>query len=207
MPPSEQFGCLVALGDDRVGLVRDATEFLVEAGVNIRSIRSTTLGFEFALLAQFSGTSDQIHAVEIGVDGFCRKSGLSVLFHHSTKSEGHEPLNELTHDVFVSAYDSVGIVSTVTAALARHDVNIERLGGDRYPAPNQGQPLFTIVASVHLPDTTDENEVLSDLESLRDQHGWAEVELYRHGRFNLSSLAGAPPFPPRDQWTGHDSNS
>ena len=116
-------------------------------------------------------------------------------------------MNELTHDLFVSAYDSVGIVSTLTAALARHNVNIERLGGDRYPAPNQGLPLFTIVASVHLPASADENEVLSDLESLRQQNGWAEVELYPHGRFDVSSLAGAPPFPPRDQWTGHDASS
>lgn len=205
MARDEHFGCLVAVGDDRVGLVRDATGFLVEVGVNIRSIRSTTLGHEFGLLAQFCGTNDQVKAVEAGLAAMQKKTGLSVLFHRSEMRDQPAQTHELTHDLFISAYDAVGIVSTVSALLARHDVSIERLGGDRYHAPNQGQPLFTIVASVHVPKETDAETLQSELEALRERQGWADAELHPHGRFNAASLTTAQPFPPRDQWSSHST--
>ena len=204
MSKNEEFACLAALGDDRVGLVRDITALLVDRGANIRSIRSATLGFEFALLASFSGTGEQIEAVENATTELQKRTGLSVMFHRSAKTEQPSQLPELTHDVFVTAYDSVGIVSNVAALLAEHGVNIERFGGDRYPAPNQGVPLFTILASVNVPKSTDEADLRRDLEALRERNGWADAELHPHGHFDASAIAGGPTFPPKGQWSEHD---
>jgi glycine cleavage system transcriptional repressor len=200
----ERFASLAAVGDDRVGLVRDVTALLVEHGVSIRSIRSATLGVEFALLANFSGSANEIDAVEKGTAALQQRTGLSVLFHRSANTTPLPTANSLTHDVFVSAYDAVGIVSDVAATLAKHNVNIERLGGDRYPAPNQGVPLFTIVASVHIPGDANESAVRNDLELLRENKGWADAELHPHGHFDASTITGGPAFPPPSPWSSHD---
>ena len=184
MPKNEECACLAVVGDDRVGLIRDVTCLLVEKQVSIGSIRSASLGTEFALLAHFCGTSAQIQDVEAGTEDLQARTGLAVLFHRPSRTERATPAHDVTHDLFVSAYDAVGIVSNIAATLAGHNVSIERLGGDRYPAPNQGLPLFTIVASLYLPESTDENAVRSDLEALRERHGWADAELFRSCRAN-----------------------
>lgn len=206
MSAKEQFASLVAVGDDRVGLVRDVTAALLDQGVNIPSIRSATLGAEFALLAHFSGTAEQLEAVERAVSKVREETGLTFLFHHSKPAPEKLQTDDPTHDVFVTAYDAAGIVSELTAALARHNINIDRLAGDRYPAPHQGLPLFTISASVHLPKNADENAVRADLEALRDRHGWADAEWLPHAQFETPSLADAPAFPPRRAWTKHPTS-
>jgi len=205
MSDNEGFACLAAVGDDRVGLVRDVTALLVDLGVNIGSIRSATLGAEFALLAHFGGTPEQLRAVEAATASLQRQTELSVLFHRSKQVDRREPAHAITHDLFVSAYDTVGIVSELARALALRNVNIERLGGDQYPAPNQGLPLFTVVASLHLPAVVDEAAVRADLEALRARHGWADADLQPHGRYDVSALADAPGFPPRHRWSEHET--
>jgi len=199
--PNVEYACLVALGDDRVGQVHQVTSFLLAEKVSIASIRAAALGSEFALLAHFHGTAGQVRQVEAAVPRLQSSSSLSVLFHKSKEAvpafEEHTP----THDVFVAAYDAAGIVSELAAVLAKHNVNIERLGGDVYPAPNQGVPLFTINASVRLPAGTSETAVAADLEALRERRGWADADLAPHGRYDSSALAGAPSFPPGPPWT------
>jgi len=206
MADSEQYACLVAVGDDRVGLVRDITAVLLDHGLNIPSIRSAALGAEFAILAYFSGTGEQILAAERALTEVQQRSGLSFLFHESKPTPGRAQTQEVTRDVFVPAYDAAGIVSELSAALAKHNINIDRLAGDRYPAPNQGLPLFTISASIHIPDNVDEGAVRSELEALRDRREWADVEIHPHAQFDAPALLDAPPFPPKNAWTRHKSN-
>lgn len=206
MSSEEKFACLLAVGDDRVGLVRDVTAVLLDQGVNIPSIRSAALGAEFALLAHFGGTTEQIEAVERALTKVQQETGLSFLFHHSKAAPEQPPTQEATHDVFVTAYDAAGIVSELTAALAKHNINIDRLAGDRYPAPHQGLPLFTISAAVHLPENVDENAVRTDLEALRDRRGWADAELQPHAQYDTPTLTNAPPFPPTGAWTTHPTS-
>lgn len=206
MSGTDRFACLLAVGDDRVGLVRDVTAVLLDHGVNIPSIRSATLGAEFALLAHFGGSAKQIEAVERALAKVQQETGLSFLFHHSKAAPKQPPTHEATHDVFVTAYDAAGIVSELTAMLAKHSINIDRLAGDRYPAPHQGLPLFTISASVHLPRSVDEDTVRADLEALRDRRGWADAELQPHAQYDTPTLADAPPFPPKNAWTKHSAS-
>jgi len=200
---NEHYACLVALGDDRVGLVHQVTSFLLDKGISIASIRTATLGSEFALLAHCHGTSVQIDQIRDAVPQLQSKSGLSVLFRRSKEAapafEEHAP----THDVFVAAYDAAGIVSELTAVLARHGVNVERLGGDVYPAPNQGVPLFTIHASVRVPGKVAAATVGADLEALRERCGWADADIAPHGKYDTSAIAEAPSFPPAGTWKSH----
>ncbi len=207
MADTERFACLVAVGDDRVGLVRDITAVLLDHDLSIPAIRSVTLGAEFAIFAYFGGTMEHIQAAENALSKLQQRTGLSFLFHESKPTPGPAPTNEVTHDLFVTAYDAAGIVSELTAALANHNINIDRLAGDRYPAPNQGLPLFTISASIRVPENVDEDAVRSVLEDLRDRHGWADADLLPHAQFDSPSLQNAPPFPPKNAWTKHDSNS
>ncbi len=202
--PELKFACLVALGDDSVGLVHQVTTFLLEQGVNIPSIRTATLGAEFALLAHFNGTAEQIEQLEKRAPALQAASGLSILLRRSKKAPPRDDTDTPTHDVFVIAFDAIGIVSELTAVLAKHRVNVERLGGDAYPAPNQGMPLFALNASVHLPDGASEDAVRSDLEALRDRSGWADAEIVPHGRYDTSYLASAPAFPPTKTRSIHD---
>ncbi len=195
--------CLVALGDDRVGLVHRVTQFLLENGLNVPSIRTTTLGAEFALLAHFTGTSEAVDRVERNLPKLRTSSGLTILLHKPKTQRSVRAPQAPTHDVFVAAYEGAGIVSQLTELLTRHNVNIERLGGDVYPAPNQGLPLFAISASVNLPPNVREADVRADLEALREKQGWADADLTPHGRFDTSSLNSAPPFPPANAWSDH----
>ncbi len=202
--PELKFACLVAIGDDRVGLIHQVSAFLLEQGVNIPSIRTATLGAEFALLAHFNGTAEQVEQVEKAGPALQASSGLSILFHRSRKAPPRDDAAAPTHDVLVIAFDAIGIVSELTAVLAKHRVNVERLGGDVYPAPNQGMPLFALNVSVHVPEGVSEDAVRSDLEALRDRRGWADAELVPHGQYDTSYLAGAPAFPPTKTWSVHD---
>ena len=207
MADTEQFACLVAVGDDRVGLVRDITAVLLDHGLNIPAIRTVSLGAEFAIFAYFGGTKEHIQAAERALSKLQQETGLSFLFHESKPIPGPSQTHEATHDLFVTAYDAVGIVSELTAALANHNINIDRLAGDRYPAPNQGLPLFTISASIHIPADVGEDTIRTELEDLRDRLGWADADLLPHAQFDSPSLQNAPPFPPKNAWIKHDSNS
>lgn len=207
MPDTEKFACLIAVGDDRVGLVRDITAVLLDHGLTIPAIRSVSLGAEFAIFAYFGGTKEHIQAAENALAKLQQETGLSFLFHESKPIPEPAQTQEPTHDLFVTAYDAVGIVSELTAALAKHNINIDGLAGDRYPAPNQGVPLFTISASVHIPNDVEVDAVRTELEDLRDRRGWADADLLPHAQFDSPSLKNAPSFPPKNAWTKHDSNS
>jgi glycine cleavage system regulatory protein len=62
--------------------------------------------------------------------------------------------------------DRPGIISQITAVLARHRVNVEELESECVSAPMSGEPMFQARARLGIPQGCDTGAVRRDLEKI-----------------------------------------
>ncbi|MFW5683403.1 MAG: glycine cleavage system protein R, partial [Spirochaetota bacterium] len=136
----KSFAVLTASGADRVGIVEDVSQALLDAGCNIEESKMTALGGEFALVVLVSGESDAVERLLGDVPALGARVGLEV----SARPTGPYAANPTGRPYLIEcvSLDTPGIVHSVTALLRRRGVNIDELETETTGAPFTGAPMF-----------------------------------------------------------------
>jgi glycine cleavage system regulatory protein len=154
---------MTIIGPDRTGLVERLAAIVAEHGGNWIESQMSHLGVHFAGILRIQIPADREpalrHALEL-LDG----QGLKIVAHsdHAPQRsvEGAEVVLEIV------GQDRPGIVRQISAALARHGVNVEALNTECLSAPMSGETLFKAQARLHIPASCNVTELRKDLERI-----------------------------------------
>ena len=131
---------MTAIGGDRVGIVDDISQALLEHGCNIEESRMALLGGEFAMIMLVSGLADGILALEHDLPGLGEKIGME--FSLKRTQAPAVAASGLPYRIDCVSLDTPGIVHAVTGLLRRSNVSIDDLETETTGAPFTGAPLF-----------------------------------------------------------------
>jgi glycine cleavage system transcriptional repressor len=157
-------------GTDRVGIVDEITESLLNLGGNIETSRMARLGGEFAVLMLVSLPADRGEALERTVADLTAR-GYKVTTTPTRESGGQSYQGWLPYRILVEGADHEGIVHNIAHVLAQKGISIEAMDTGNTRAPNSGALLFTMNALILVPPGLTKDRWLVELENTgRDQH-------------------------------------
>ena len=164
-----EYAVLMAVGEDKPGLVDIVSRYILECGCNIEDSRMAILGGEFAMLILVTGAGHAVEQLFAGEQEVARRSGLSIQVKR-TKSPGEAAKKEaLPYEVEAFSMDHPGIVQRIAAYLAERRINIRALDTRLTNAPITGLPLFSLHALVEIPTEQNVGEIRLGLETLAGQ--------------------------------------
>ncbi len=137
-------------GKDRVGLVDEVTQALLERGGNILASRMAHLGGEFAMLMLVTLPEGQLAQLERDASRW-HAQGYQFTLTRTQDTRAAAAANTVAYHIRVVGADHEGIIHAVARFLAQHGINIEELTTQTTPAPISGQPLFSMDARVAAP--------------------------------------------------------
>ncbi len=131
---------LIAVGPDKVGLIQKISEFIVNRGGNIEDSRMAVLAGEFAQILLVSGADRDLQKISEALPQLGKETGLTVW--QKEPSGKKVPTPSLPYKLVASCMDHPGVVYRITSTLSQHEVNIESMETQTYPAPVTGYPCF-----------------------------------------------------------------
>lgn len=149
------------IGPDRPGLVELVASTVKSAGGNWLESRMCNLGGQFAGILRVRAAEGRREELLSAVNDLQSK-GLSIVVKDASDDAGGD-----CHEVAaieIVGNDRPGIVSQISNAFARHNVNVEDLHTECRSAPMSGEALFEAKARVCIPSTCDVSDLRSDLE-------------------------------------------
>ena len=118
------------IGEDRVGLVSEVTQFLFKKGFNIIDIEQTVIHSQFTMVLLIQPVRPRFHLNQV-------KKGLSYLVKKVDMNITIAPLHEFKglrlaetkkpYVLTILGSDRPGVVAAFSSALAQHHCNIERI--------------------------------------------------------------------------------
>ncbi len=161
---------LTLIGDDRAGLVAALAEVVSAHGGNWERSELAELAGTFAGIVEVSVPADREQALNAALHSL---DGLLKITAHTgtTQGPGDWPMLSLT----VIGNDRPGIVREISAALNRHQLNIEHLSSKTVDAPMAGGKLFEATVVARVPADADTAAIRADLEDLA-----AEIQVDLH---------------------------
>ncbi len=167
----KQFFALSAIGRDRPGIVADLAELIYDCDCNLEDSSMTILGSEFAVLLLLSSASGD---AEAKLRSACKRveweKRLTVFF----RALEHEPVPYATkehtrrHSLQAVGVDRAGIVAKIARCLADHGVNIVEMHAHFQPAPESGDPIYTMRIVLDAPDSVDAHALGARLQAVGD---------------------------------------
>ncbi|TNF35161.1 MAG: ACT domain-containing protein [Gammaproteobacteria bacterium] len=158
---------LTAVGEDRPGLVDSLSSVLLENDLNIEDSRMSVLGGEFAIILLISGNSEAIRNIQQQKEQLEAALKLNLLIkatHKKTSKQGFIP-----YQIRVIGMDHPGIVHRLARFLSQHNINIEDLDTESYPAPHTGTPMFAVNMVVEIPSDLAIRKLRDEFISLCDE--------------------------------------
>lgn len=155
---------LTLIGDDRPGLVDSLAQVVKQHNGNWLESRLANLAGKFSGIVLVAIPADQTNNFENAILDL-KDSGLSV---RATKASDYKYAGRHTETMRVLANDRPGILSEVSAALAKLGVNVEELTTDCKPAPMSSEMLFKAIAKISIPDNVNDEQLTEALEELAD---------------------------------------
>jgi glycine cleavage system transcriptional repressor len=152
---------LTLTGPDRVGIVEEVTQALLEVQGNVESSRMARLGGEFAVLMLVSMPADRFSELD-GAFSKLVSDGYRVST-TETNARANEFADWLRYRVEVAGADHEGIVYEIARGLAQKGINIESAETTTASAPTTGQALFSMSALVLVPPQLAEAEWMGAL--------------------------------------------
>ncbi|MEM6820836.1 MAG: ACT domain-containing protein [Verrucomicrobiota bacterium] len=154
---------ITLLGKDRPGLVESVASSVRENEGNWLESQMCSLGGQFAGIVHVSIPESKLQNWEDGLETL-RQSGLQILL---AEDQPDSELAALKTAVFeIVGQDRPGIIRSISAQLARHEVNVIKLSSECSSAPWSGEPLFRAQAEVQIPETCQIENLRSDLEKI-----------------------------------------
>ena len=141
---------LTLTGPDRVGIVEEVTQLLLDVGGNVDASRMARLGGEFAILMLVSLPIEQTANLDQNIQTLSTQ-GYKVTTTQTAQTSAVTHLGWLPYQIEVHGADHEGIVHEVAAYVSQRGINIESMDTDIVHAPVSGTPLFTMAARVLVP--------------------------------------------------------
>jgi glycine cleavage system transcriptional repressor len=163
------YAVLMAVGDDRPGLVDIVSKFILDCGCNIEDSRMAILGGEFAMIILTTGENAAIERLIKGAPDASRKSGLAIQAKPTRGPNEAVKRGGIPYSIEAFSMDHPGIVQRVASFLAERKINIRALDTRLTNAPITGLPLFSLHATVDIPSDQNVTEIRKALEALASQ--------------------------------------
>jgi glycine cleavage system transcriptional repressor len=141
-------------GTDRIGLVDDITELLLQLGGNVETSRMVRLGGEFAVLMLVSLPAEHLSRLDQAVAGLTAEGYKITVTQTEPALAATAPPSPPTwrpYRIEVEGADHEGIIHEIAHHLSQRGINIESMDTGTRPAPVSGTPLFTMTARVAVP--------------------------------------------------------
>lgn len=152
-------------GPDRVGIVEEVTQVLLEHDGNVETSRMVRLGGEFAMLLLVSISADQIASLDAGFEALTA-AGYKITVTSTEESDTELQPAWLAYHIELQGADHEGIVHEVARYLSQRGINIEEMETALVAAPMSGVPLFTMSAQVAVPPELVEQDWVAELEGV-----------------------------------------
>jgi len=159
---------LTLTGHDRIGIVKEITNVLVKYGGNVKTSRMARLGGEFAMLALVSLNETDLTALEADLQKLS-SAGFQITFLPTEDDHAKKYAGWLPYEIEVLGADHEGIIYEITQHLAQQGINIEDMETTTSPAPMSGTPLFTMNATVLVPQQLPFHKWSDALEEIGDK--------------------------------------
>ncbi len=164
----KEHAILTAIGKDRVGIVDDLSEVILERGCNIEESKMALLGGEFVSILLVSGEQTDIGRLVDELPKLGASVGLSI---ELKSTEPPHPNAEGRPYMLESiSLDTPGIVHAVTTILRREGINIEDLETETAAAPWTGAPMFVMKARIAVPAGLSVRKLRAELDELSSEH-------------------------------------
>jgi len=158
---------LTAVGPDRVGLVEQISQFLLQEGCNIEDSKMAVFCGEFTIILLVSGEEDALERVSQSLQALTTQTGL-VFF--SKKPAVRSPLaSALPCRLLASCLDHPGVVHQLSFALSRLGVNIESLETKTQQAAMSGTPIFQLDARLSVPASVNLHTLRQELDEIGER--------------------------------------
>ena len=158
---------ITAVGEDRPGIVDELTRIIFDADLNIEDSRMTVLGGEFAIILLISGSAEALSKIQAEQAELEDALRLKLLI-KATKAR-QPTANKIPYSIKVIGMDHPGIVHRLARFLSEHNINIENLETDSYPAPHTGTTMFAVEIIAEIPADISIGKFRNDFAELCDQ--------------------------------------
>jgi glycine cleavage system regulatory protein len=155
---------LTVIGPDRPGLVESIASTIARNDGSWVESRMSRLGGQFAGILRATVPKERSAELFRALMQL-ERGGLRVVVQPEVKAPSSEPVSRRVYLELLGA-DRPGIVQSVTAALAQHNVNVEELETQCIDAPMSGELLFKAQASLSLPAGLDLASLRERLEAI-----------------------------------------
>lgn len=159
---------VTALGSDRVGIVDDISQILLEFECNIEESRMTLLGGEFAMMLLVSGATDKIVALAGALPD--RAEPLGLEFFVKETREVRSTGDGIPYQLDCVSLDTPGIVHVVTGLLRERGISIDDLETETTGAPFTGAPLFRMRVTCIVPRSVSVGKLRAELQEIAESH-------------------------------------
>ena len=154
---------MTVIGPDRPGLVDSLASIILKHNGNWLESRMCHLGGQFAGILRLQVNPEHEHALIEELQSLSNR-GLALIA-HPEHSNPPAPDDQLV-TIELVGQDRPGIVSQISAILARYSVNVEELKTECSSAPMSGETLFQAAAILHLPKSCDLKALRKELEQI-----------------------------------------
>ncbi len=137
-------------GTDRVGIVDEVTQLLLDCGGNIETSRMARLGGEFAILVLVSLPPERLGALEKAIPNLIAE-GYKITTTRTEQRYAEDHAGWLPYQVDLRGADHEGIIHEIAHTLSRCGITIESMDTGTGRAPNSGATLFTMTALIAVP--------------------------------------------------------
>lgn len=167
---------VTAFGEDRPGIVARLTEVFVKNQANLEESRMCILGGEFAAIMLVTVEKDSIAGLNHDLEGL-RSKEMIVATTKETRAQAPDRFkNHTPYKLRVRGADHEGIVHTVSSFLHDQSINIQEVETGVTPAPETGTPLFSMTATILVPEKISQKELRKSLMQIADSES-VDIEI------------------------------
>ncbi len=161
------------LTEDKPGIVETLASTINNAGGNWLESRMTHLAGKFAGILQVSVDESNHEALKTALSQLSEK-GISVIA--ADVSEQSTETSPKVMSFSLVGNDRPGIIRELSQAFASHSINMDELETDCSSMPWSGEPMFTARGTLEIPEGTNLDALMDQLDSISDNLG-VDIEL------------------------------
>jgi glycine cleavage system regulatory protein len=151
------------IGADRPGIVARLAAIAADNGAGWEESKMARLAGRFAGIVRLEVQSEDIDALENAL-AVLRDDGIRFTVERGSQT----PAAAEIIAVELVGHNRRGIVRNISAALAKHQVSIEKLDTEIESASMSGESLFRAQLQLRLPEGVDLDALRADLEAIAD---------------------------------------
>lgn len=170
---------LTLTGSDKIGIVEQVTELILDCGGDVQASRMARLGGEFAMMFLVSIPDSESENLSGKIENLSNE-GFKVTVTETEWGVASQHTDWLPYQIEVRGANHEGIIHEIAEHLSELGINIESIDTNVVPAPMSGAPLFTMDAIVVAPPELPKNKWEDDLEEVADRLNVdLEVSVYK----------------------------